>query len=190
VTRFQRARYDWRNNRARINWYTEGIVWVIGRLLHRLMWLTPTQLVSTALPKRHVDCFTELYVVDVLVLSIGIYLVPSVWLASLSTYISASSLIVWLHIVLLQRAFAPIKSPQRSLLLFICNVVQIVFMFATWYRLCEVPDPLLKSILTFATISYADKMPVAIAQIATDFLLLAIFLGFVIGQFGAKNGGK
>jgi hypothetical protein len=35
-----------------------------------------------------------------------------------------------LHIVLLG-----IKAAERSLLLFICSVAQIVFMFATWYRL-------------------------------------------------------
>jgi len=73
-----------------------------------------------------------------------------------------------------------------------CNVAQIMFMFGTWYR-CHYSETeaLLKSVLTFATIGYAETMPgVAIAQIATDFLLLAIFLSFVIGQFGAKDGGK
>jgi hypothetical protein len=45
--------------------------------------------------------------------------------------------------------------------------------------------------LTFATIDYAEKMPrVAMVQIATDFLLLAIFLSYLVGQFGSKNGGE
>jgi hypothetical protein len=35
-------------------------------------------------------------------------------------------------------------------------------MFATWYYLCRVPDPLIKALLTFATINYAEEMkPVA-----------------------------
>jgi hypothetical protein len=86
-----------------------------------------------------------------------------------------------------------LKSAERSLLLFICNAAQIVVMFATWYRLggYSETDALLKSVLTFATIGYAECKPfVAMAQIATDFLLLAIFLGFLLGQFAAKNGGK
>ena len=186
----QRELQTWRNNQGDINFYTEGIVWLLGTCLHRLLWLTPTQLAFTQLPEDRRDCFTECYVVGVLIASVLIYyLAPS--LAWLSTYISASTLVVMLHIVLLQRAFPPIKSPQRSLVLFTCNAAQIVVMFGTWYRLCGQPAPLLKSILTFATIEYANKMPrLAIVQIATDFLLLAIFLGFVIGQFGAKDGGR
>jgi hypothetical protein len=62
-------------------------------------------------------------------------------------------------------------------------------MFATWYKLGGVSDPLLQSILTFATIGYAPAMPrVAMAQIATNFLLLAIFLSHLIGRVGPKNG--
>ena len=178
---FQRERQLWRDNLAKINEIKEGIVGVVGKFLHRLMWATPSQLAFTLLPEDrpdcfdHRDCFTEWYVVGVLVLSIVIYFVPSVWLALLSTYISASTLIVMLHIVLLQRVFGPIKSPQRSLLLFMCNVAQIVFMFATWYRWGGQSDALLKSVLTVATIGYATTMPrVAMAQIVTDFVLLAI----------------
>jgi len=156
------------------------------------MWVTPPQLAFTLLLEDRRDCFTEWYVVGVLIASVLIYyFYPGFWPALLSTYISASTLIVMLHIVLLQRAFGPIKSTERSLLLFMFNVAQIVFMFATWYHWGGEPKPLLTSVLTFATIGYADKMPrVAMAQIATDFVLLAIFLGFVMGQFGAKNGGK
>jgi hypothetical protein len=209
VIYFERERQTWRNNRAAINANTEGIVWLIGRFLHWLMWLTPTQWGFTLLPgeactkilEARLNRFTESYVPSVLIASALIYYlaprVPFVWLtyllAWLSTYFSASSLVVWLHIVLLQRTFEPIKSAERSLLLFICNAAQIVVMFATWYRLggYSETDALLKSVLTFATIGYAECKPfVAMAQIATDFLLLAIFLGFLLGQFEAKNGGK
>jgi hypothetical protein len=190
----QRERQEWRKNRVKINSNTEGIVWVIGRCLHRLMWFTPPQLAFTLLPEDRRDCFTECYVVGVLIASVLIYyLVPGFWLALLSTYFSASTLIAMLHIVLLQRAFPPIKSAERSLVLFMFNVAQIVVMFATWYHLGGVPNPLEISVLTFATLDYAKTpvaMPVAMAQIATDFVLYAIFLGFLLDRFGAKNGGK
>src|SRR5262245_47395201 len=129
---FQRERQRWRDELAKINEIKEGIVRMVGKFLHWLMWATPSQLAFTLLPEDRPDsfdrrdCFIEWYVVGVLVLSIVIYFVPSVWLALLTTYISASTLIVMLHIVLLQGALGPIKSPQRSLLLFMCNVAQIV----------------------------------------------------------------
>jgi hypothetical protein len=168
-------------------------VWVIGTFLHRSLWATPTQLAFTRLPEDRRDCFTEWYVVGVLALSIVIYFPRSVSLALVSTYLSVSTLIVMLHIVLLQRVFAETWSPERALLLFMLNVVQIVFMFGTWYRLggYSGTEALLKSILTFATINYADAMPgVAMAQIATDFVLLAIFLSHLVGHLGSKNVAK
>jgi len=179
----------WRCDRAKIDEETKGIVWVVGVILHRFIWASPAQLASLAWPKDRLDSLTEWYVFGVMLLSVGIYFVPSVWLASLSTWFSASTVIVMLHIVLLQRVFGPIASAERSILLFMCNVAQIVFMFATWYRWGGQPGPLLTSVLTFATIDYAKTMPrVAMAQIATDFVLLLIFLGFLLGQFGRKNG--
>ena len=154
VIYFERERQRWRDELAKINEIKEGIVRVVGKFLHRLMWATPTKLAFILLPEDRLGCFTEWYVVGVLIASVGIYLVPYFWLALLSTYVSASTLIVMLHIVLLKRVFA-IRSPERSLLLFIFNVAQIVFMFATWYRLgCySETDALLKSVLTFATIA-------------------------------------
>src|SRR5262249_49184774 len=104
---------------------------------------------------------TDAYVCGVLLLSVWIYSVPSVCLASLSTYFSASTVIVLMNIVLLQGLFGKILSPERSLLLFMCNVAQVTVMFTTWYRLggYSGTEALLKSILTFATIDYAEKMP-------------------------------
>jgi hypothetical protein len=133
----------------------------------------------------------DAYVVGVLVLSLWIFWAPSACLAWWSTYFSVSTVIVLLNVVLLQRVFGEIPKPERSLLLFICNVAQIVFMFATWYHLLggySLTDALLKSILAFATIGYAENMPkLAMLQIATDFLLLAIFLSHLVGQFGQRG---
>jgi hypothetical protein len=134
---------------------------------------------------------TDAYVVAVLVFSVVTYvLAPYTWCAVVSTYFSASTVIVLLNIVVLQRVFGPVFSPERSLLLFICNVAQITFMFAAWYYLCGVPGPLFKSILTFATIDKAEQMPsVAMAQIATNFVLLAIFLSQLVGRVGPRSTG-
>jgi hypothetical protein len=133
---------------------------------------------------------TDVYVVGALVISVGIYLlIPNVWwCALLSTLFSASTVIVLLNVVLLSRVFGPAYSPERSLLLFICNAAQITFMFATWYyQLGERQDALFQSILTFATISHVPEMPrVAMTQIATDILLLAIYLSQLIGRVGGE----
>jgi hypothetical protein len=181
----------WRSGLAKIANETEGIVRVVGVILYVLKLASPTEwaYIGFGTEDRPLHWFTELSVFVVLVASFLIYyLAPD--LAWLSTYFSATSVIVLLNVVLLQRTFEPIKSPERSLLLFICNVAQIVFMFATWYQ-CHYSktDALFKSVLTFATIGYAECMPlVAMAQIAINFLLLAVFLGFVIGQLERRMG--
>src|SRR5262245_25041780 len=104
VTHFQRERQTWQNNRAKIDEETQGIVWLVATLLHLLLWLTPPQLAFTRLAEDRRDCFTEWYVFVALIASVLIYhSAPSLaWLAWLSTYISASTLVVMLHIVLLQ----------------------------------------------------------------------------------------
>jgi hypothetical protein len=92
VIYFERERQTWRNNRAVINANTEGIVWLIGRFLHWLMWLTPTQWGFTLLPgeactkvlEARLNRFTESYVPSVLIASALIYYlaprVPFAWL--------------------------------------------------------------------------------------------------------------
>jgi hypothetical protein len=147
---------------------------------------------------------TDAYVVVALVFSVVTYFwAPCAWCAVISTAFSASTLIVLLNVVLLSRVFGPVYSPERSLLLFICNAVQITFMFATWYYLFAVDKPQLRSILTFATIGYAANEsiekgaiaqiptaflePVAMAQIATNILLLAIYLSQLMGRIGPKE---
>ena len=61
-------------------------------------------------------------------------------------------------------------------------------MLVRRYELGAQKDPLLRSVLTFATINYADDMPnLAMLQIATNFFLLAIFLSHLIGQVGDRG---
>ncbi len=138
---------------------------------------------------KQIEPLIDGYVVAVLAFSIFAFLCPSYWLAAFSAYFSFSTIVVLLNIVLQNKVFGEIASPERSILLFMCNVPQIIFMFATWYHLCGQEKPLLTSTLTFATISHAGNTPnLAMLQIATDFILVAIFLSHLVGQVGRKSG--
>jgi hypothetical protein len=181
---------EWCDNLTRVPKETGGIVRAVGIPLYVLLALaSPPTWVHICFGRKD-PWITDAYVFGVLVFSVVTYFFfPNVWCAGFSTFFSASTVIALLHVVLLQRVFGPVFSPERSLLLFICNAAQITFMFATWYCLYRVPDPLFKSILTFATIDKVEHMPrVAMAQIGTDFVLLAIFLSQLIGRVGPGNG--
>jgi hypothetical protein len=181
---------EWCDDLKKVWKNTSGIEWVVGIVVFVLKLFSPPTWVHIRFSLKD-PRVTDAYVVGTLVISVGIYfLVPKNgwwwWSAGFSTYFSASTVIVLLNVVLLSRVFGEVISPERSLLLFICNAAQVTFMFATWYKLGGIPDdPLLKSILTFATIDHVKEMPcVAMAQIATNFLLLAIFLSHLIGRVG------
>jgi hypothetical protein len=166
-----------------------GIVLVFGIIIYVLKLFSPPTWVIILFNRKH-PSIADAYVFGVLLLSVWFYLTPSVALAWVSVFFSASTVIVLLNVVLLSRVLGQVFSPERSLLLFICNAAQITFMFATWYYLLGgLQDALFQSILTFATISHVPKMPrVAMAQIATDFVLLAIYLSQLIGRVGQRNG--
>jgi hypothetical protein len=182
---------EWWDGLKRIQRQTRGIEWWVGIPLYGLKLLLLTQwlhIVFGRLP----SWVTDLYVVVVLALSFSIfYWCPNVPLAWVSAYFSGSILLVLLNVVLLRNVFGDIESPERTLLLFMCNLAQIVFMYATWYHL-EGPyaqgEALRKSMLVLATIGYPDKTPtIAELQIATNFILLAIFLGQLAGRVGTPK---
>jgi hypothetical protein len=188
---FKQGLRDWRRGFVTIATKTHGIERVVGWILHCLTQASPTQWLHIGFGREgeiSVNALIDLYVVVALVISILSFLFPSLTIGFVSTYFSAVTLIAVLNIVLLQRVFGAIASPERSLLLFICNVVQIVFMFATWYLLYDEKDPLLTSVLTFATISHSVDTPrIAMAQIATNFLLLAVYLSHIVGRVGGRG---
>ena len=143
VMHFRRGFRDWWGRRAQIANKTQianekwGIVRVVGVPLYLLTVASPTTLAYIVFgTKEHpLYWFTDVCVVGALILSVGIYyLAPNVCLAWLSTYFSATTVIVLLNVVLLEGVFGGKASPERSLLLFMCNIAQIVFMFAIWYR--------------------------------------------------------
>jgi hypothetical protein len=87
---------------------------------------------------------------------------------------------------------APPKSAERSLLLFIFNVAELLIAFAIFYRGwfgLRVLEAIKNAILVFGTIGYrkdniVDIGPIVPVQILLDFLLLAIFLATLIGRVG------
>lgn len=194
---------EWCDELKRVAKETSGIEQWVGVPLRVLSLFSPPTLVAIFCNRKD-RWITDAYVFGVLLLSVCFYLAPSKALAWVSVYFSASTVIVLLNVVLLSRVFGPVYRPERSLLLFICNAAQITVMFATWYYLFAVDKPLLRSILTFATIGYAgnDSMkngamaqiptdflePVVMAQIVTNILLLAIYLGQLMGRVGPKEG--
>ena len=173
---------------------TDGIECIVAVILYSLTLISPTLWVHICgSSNRRITWLIDLYVLGVFVLSIIFFLrAPSnVWEAVLSTYFSVATIVVLLNIVLLQRVFGEIPTPERSLILFIFNVAQLIVMFATWYVILghySNSDALLYAILAFATISYPDKVPqLAMVQIVTDFILLAVFLSFLVSQFGRRT---
>jgi hypothetical protein len=84
-----------------------GIGRLFGFALCILRLATPTEWVHLLLgtKERPLYSFTDAYVVGVLTVSAIIYLFPSVLLAGISTYFSATTLVVLLNIVLLEWAY-------------------------------------------------------------------------------------
>ena len=116
---------------------------------------------------------------------------PWLWLAILCSWFLFSTVVVLLHVVLLSKVFGDVKSVERSLILFICNVIQLVFTFSIWYELAHLTKgkALFSAILVFATLGYPKEAPPLLVgiQIATDFLLLAIFLAHIVGRVGYRR---
>ena len=116
-------------------------------------------------------------------------------------YLPASTIVVLFNVLFLTKLsfIGPVASYERTLLLFLVNIVQVVLAFAILYRL-TLPNlnawkALFKSLLVFGTIGYPEGAePIVGIQIATDFVLLAVFLAFFVGRLGkldkrqTKNG--
>jgi len=109
-------------------------------------------------------------------------------------YLLASTVIVLFNVLFLTKLsfIGPVASYERSLLLFLMNIVQAVLAFAIFYRL-TLPNlnawkALFTSLLVFGTIGYPKGAePIVGIQIATDFILLGVFLAFVVGRLGKPD---
>jgi hypothetical protein len=128
----------------------------------------------------------ELYVIACVVITIinwshG----PWLWLTVLCSYFTVSTIITFLQVLFLGKIFGDVESPERSLILFFCNVAQIVFMFASWYHLKGVDDALFYSLLVLVTAGYPSNAQLIVElQITCDLVLLAVFLAYLLGKLG------
>jgi hypothetical protein len=109
-------------------------------------------------------------------------------------YLLASTVVVLFNVLFLTKLsfIGPVASYERTLLLFLVNIVQVVLAFAILYRL-TLPNlnawkALYESLLVFGTIGYPKGAePIVGIQIAIDFVLLAVFLAFVVGRLGKSD---
>jgi hypothetical protein len=107
----------------------------------------------------------------------------------IASYLLFSIIVYLLNVVLLDhKVFGGVRSPERSLILFMLNVAQVVLIFAIFYRSSEVSDPLVEALLVLGTINFPpEAKPMAAFQVAIDFLLLAVFLAHFVGGLGRRG---
>jgi hypothetical protein len=181
---------------SKIHRRLDGIEWLTALFLYALwaatlaFWL---RIILSRYSKIRQTLIIEVYVAVSAVVAVVAWLwVPTFWWAIARSYLLFSTVLVLLHVVLLSKVFGDIYSAERSLILFIFNVVQLVFTFAIWYELeahQAKGEALFNALLVFATVGYPEKAPAVIvgAQIATNFLLLAIFLAHIVGRVGYRE---
>jgi hypothetical protein len=104
----------------------------------------------------------------------------------------ASIIIILLNVLFLTKLFGPVASPERTLILFMFNVIQVVLIFAIFYRLqlrgSGAGDALVAALLVFGTVGFPeDAKPIAGFQVAIDFMLLAVFLAHFVGGLGSRG---
>jgi hypothetical protein len=137
------------------------------------------------------DCYVGLVTVFLFILLVWF---PIRWIA---IYFLASIIVYLLNVVLLDhKVFGGVRSPERSLILFMLNVVQVVLIFAILYRL-ERPeelggwrDALVDALLVLGTVAVPfalKERPIAAFQVAVDFVLLAVFLAHFVGRPGQDD---
>ena len=166
-----------------------GIEAVVASGLYLLLPLLPSFYIALLFRSRYLGIDT--YVVLSVVLTIGIWSATPTELGALvCSYISASTVVALLQVVFLSKLLGPILSAERSLILFVLNVVQIVFTFSIWYQLeagLSRENALFNALLVLGTVGYYDRANVLVGlQIATDLLLFAIFLASLIGRVGTQ----
>jgi hypothetical protein len=187
----------WREGLQKIRADLDGIEKPVGVWLFRLKSLILTELIQLVVwnwkdePKWQ-ERLPVVYVVAVTVLLVILLAwFPSAWIAA---YFLGSIIVYLLNVVLLDhKVFGAPRSPERSLILFIINIAQVVLIFAIFYRWkipnLGAPDALIDAVLIFGTVSLPDQInmearSIAAIQVATDFILLAVFLAHIVGGIG------
>ncbi len=90
----------------------------------------------------------------------------------------------------LETAYPPTPSAERSLILFGVNVLQVITIFAIFYRVklgSTAAVAAFNSTLVFGTVGYPlDGGYLVACQIIVDFILVAVFLGAFVGNLGTR----
>lgn len=156
---------------------------------------TPSQIIQFFWGRRDRTAwwFVDTYVLVATVALICFLLWSNCLSAIVACYLLASTLVVLFNVLFLTKLsfIGPVASYQRTLLLFLLNIAQAVLAFAVLYRLTlpnlTAGQAVFESLLVFGTIGYPHGAePIAGLQIATDFVLLAVFLSFFVGRLGNK----
>jgi hypothetical protein len=175
-----------------------GIERPFGHVILRLKYLTPSEwLLSLSVcvcgpgPYYWV---TDSYIAVTTILLAAILVLSHYWpLLSIvfAIYFLVSMIINMANVVFLRKVFGEPASFERILLLFIFNVAQVILTFAIWYRYAfgkEAGEALFSAILVFGTIGYPKRADLIVGmQIATDVLLVAIFLAFILGNLRRQD---
>jgi hypothetical protein len=136
---------------------------------------------------------TEVYVCICTALTILNWCMGPTWWGNIGcSYISASTVVTLLQVVFLHQLFGEMHSTRRSMILLLLNVVQILFMYAAWYQLeTTMPDQdmLLQTLFVFATIGHPEHVAHIIIelQIATNFILLVVFLNHLVSRWAPRD---
>jgi hypothetical protein len=161
-----------------------------------LLAITPTQIIQffcggrEQAPKRLVGGYV---LIITLVLACLLYWSDSLPRVSvgLAGWFLASTIIVLFNVLFLSKLpfIGPPRSPHRTLILFMVNVIQLVLAFAIFYRFAlpklSNMDAVFNALLVFGTIGYPKGANLVVgSQIFLDFVLLAVFLAFVVGKLG------
>jgi hypothetical protein len=174
--------------------HLEGIEWLTDTLLYLSWPLLLSFWLQKIIFRSRPSLTIEVYVVGCVAVTVACWWFPTLPRAIVCSYLSLSTVVVLLHVVFLSKVLGPVKSTERSLILFICNITQIVFTFSIWYQLeADLTrwDALLTALLVLGTLGYPHQAKALVGlQIATDFLLLAIFLAHLVGRVGYQQKDK
>jgi hypothetical protein len=179
---------DFRHDIKVIRRELRGIEWFVATILY-LLWYTLLSYWLSRCVSKGRPRIIEYYVVSCVGITVANWWCgPWCWLSVLCSYFAGSTIVTLLQVVFLSKVVGDVESPERSLLLFICNVVQIVFMFASWYQLVggyAGEEALFYSMLILATAGYPPNARMIVElQITSDIVLVAVFLAHILGKLG------
>jgi hypothetical protein len=207
--KWRRVRPEWREEwrddlrKIRTTGNLHGIERPVGVGLFVLNTGTPTRLIQLFFygnrdtpPKSLPEWYVGGATIGLVLLYLLAEFLPS-WFRNwffvlIASYLLASIIVYLLNVVLLDhKVFGGPRSPERSLILFILNVTQVVLIFAIFYRWwlpdLEFGGAFVDALLVFGTVAvpFALKArPIAAFQVAIDFMLLAVFLAHFVGGLG------